>query len=74
MMVSEPKPACLATSVSLIFMRNLHRLFPRNFLTLSKKTIYHKCKTLRNNLTQPAFVCLKLTIETVEQGVKYIQS
>ena len=24
--------------------------------------------------TQPAFTCLKLTIETVEQGVKYVQS
>ena len=73
MVVSEPKPACLATFVSLISMQNRHRLFPRHFLTLSKKTTSHKCKTLRNNLTQPAFVCLKLTIETV-QGVKYIQS
>ena len=25
-------------------------------------------------LTQPAITCLKLTIETLEQGVKYIQS
>ena len=24
--------------------------------------------------TQPAFTCSKLTIETLEQGVKYIQS
>ena len=24
--------------------------------------------------TQPAFICSKLTIETLEQGVKYIQS
>ena len=30
-------------------------------------------QNFKNNLTQPAFVCLKLTIETV-QGVKYIQS
>ena len=25
-------------------------------------------------LTQPAFTCSKLTIETLEQGVKYVQS
>ena len=24
--------------------------------------------------TQPAFTCSKLTIETLEQGVKYVQS
>ena len=24
--------------------------------------------------TQPAFACLMLTIETLEQGVKYVQS
>ena len=26
------------------------------------------------NLSQPAFTCSKLTIETLEQGVKYVQS
>ena len=26
------------------------------------------------NLTQPVFTCSKLTIETLEQGVKYVQS
>ena len=26
------------------------------------------------NATQSAFTCLKLTIETLEQGVKYVQS
>ena len=26
------------------------------------------------DLTQPAFTCSKLTIETLEQGVKYVQS
>ena len=24
--------------------------------------------------SQPAFICSKLTIETLEQGVKYVQS
>ena len=27
-----------------------------------------------NQVTQPAITCSKLTIETVEQGVKYVQS
>ena len=25
-------------------------------------------------ITQPAFICSKLTIETLEKGVKYVQS
>ena len=29
---------------------------------------------LNYNVTQPAFTCSKLTIETLEQGVKYVQS
>ena len=28
----------------------------------------------REGLSQPAFTCSKLTIETLEQGVKYVQS
>ena len=28
----------------------------------------------RQQSTQPAFTCSKLTIETLEQGVKYVQS
>ena len=27
-----------------------------------------------NSYTQPAITCSKLTIETLEQGVKYVQS
>ena len=30
--------------------------------------------TLVQNETQSAFTCSKLTIETLEQGVKYVQS
>ena len=30
--------------------------------------------TLQKLTTQPAFTCSKLTIETLEQGVKYVQS
>ena len=29
---------------------------------------------LLTNHSQPAFTCSKLTIETLEQGVKYVQS
>ena len=31
-------------------------------------------KSLKNIPTQPAFTCSKLTSETVEQGVKHVQS
>ena len=39
----------------------------------------HKCKTtirslLKLKYTQPAITCSKLTIEILEQGVKYVQS
>ena len=40
-----------------------------HFLTSVEK--YH---FLRELDSQPAFTCSKLTIETLEQGVKYVQS
>ena len=36
--------------------------------------IFLKLKTARVLPTQPAFRCLTLTIETLEQGEKYVQS
>ena len=29
---------------------------------------------VKDKITQPAIACSKLTIETLEQGVKYVQS
>ena len=44
-------------------------------LTKVLVTCYRQCKQiLLDYITQPAFTCSKLTIETVEQGVKYVQS
>ena len=40
------------------------------------KKNHDKCHLILNTLkdaTQSAFTCLKLTIETLEQGVKYVQ-
>ena len=56
--------------------------FYQHFLQLysiPKKCIQNKVYNevlLQNHrsLTQPAFICSKLTIETPEQGVKYVQS
>ena len=51
-----------------------------DFIKLSKsyETEEICCFTLNGNvfseLTQPAIACSKLTIETLEQGVKYVQS
>ena len=33
-----------------------------------------KIKCISLMINQPAFTCSKLTIETLEQGVKYVQS
>ena len=35
---------------------------------------FPQVKQFRNNYSQTAFACSKLTIETLGQGVKYIQS
>ena len=40
-------------------------------VNITKKN--HK-KNPREIITQPAFTCLKLTTETLEQGMKYVQS
>ena len=40
----------------------------------SRKNICNKVRVQVNLLTQPAFACLKSTIETPEQCVKYVQS
>ena len=44
-----------------------------NFLS---KKLYHRCLTQSqiHLCCQPAITCLKLTIETLEQDVKYVQS
>ena len=36
-------------------------------------THFQICNTF-NSYPQPAFICSKLTIETLDQGVKYVQS
>ena len=56
------------------FTLPLH-LSPIHKDSLSKITFakyYHYQETLKTN--QPAITCSKLTIETLEQGVKYVQS
>ena len=37
-------------------------------------SVKHLKSFFRELLTQPAIICSKLTIETLEQGVKYVQS
>ena len=44
----------------------------RQSVALFEKLKVIMMKTI--DLTQPAFTCSKLTIETLEQGVKYVQS
>ena len=47
----------------------------RNLVVKSKRTPDSGSATSRQfNSTQPAITCSKLTIEKLEQGVKYVQS
>ena len=46
-------------------------LYSASYLVLNRNTIVPHSIL---NITQPAFTCSKLTIETLEQGVKYVQS
>ena len=65
------------------------RAFLRKYLTVkSRELSSQKCPSVmfhwvlntplvaerRGVFTQPVFTCSKLTIETLEQGVKYVQS
>ena len=49
-----------------------------SFLTLTDPLLYelkkHSLFPVHQEITQPAIKCSKLTIETLEQGVKYVQS
>ena len=49
-------------------VREMLRIFSKN--TISNM----HCQYIMGELTQPAITCSKLTIETLEQGVKYVQS
>ena len=61
-------------------------IFRNDLQALLYKTYFNSNEYLRKNIhnmqifrcrhdkTQPAFTCSKLTIETLEQGVKYVQS
>ena len=53
------------------FFHALHIFFSNIKLTIFP---VYKQKTNNKVLTQPAIACSKLTIETLEQGVKYVQS
>ena len=47
----------------------------RKATTCNEIIVFHFCEKARDiATTQPAFTCSKLTIETLEQGVKYVQS
>ena len=52
------------------FLENFGAFFA---ITLVEHLWRNLNKTIHNSL-QPAITCSKLTIETVEQGVKYVQS
>ena len=70
--------------------RPVNKLYPAELINMNKPTMEHKfvsdkdipevlhktrsCSYLNNVASQPAFTCLKLTIETLEQAVKHVRS
>ena len=44
------------------------------FIIMHEKVIVNNFSKPISYQSQPAFICSKLTIETLEQGVKYVQS
>ena len=55
-----------------VFLQQWIATFDTNYFL---KHIPHRCwQGAKYSSTQPLFICSKLTIETLEQGVKYVQS
>ena len=44
------------------------------FVSLKQSSFRKKVSLKKVKISQPAITCSKLTIETLEQGVKYVQS
>ena len=58
----------------LIILNNLTNVKSRDFLKMEK--LHSMIIRFRRweDLTEPVFTCANLTIETLEQGMKYVQS
>ena len=72
MILSRKIPETLVFSMILKFQyRKINKSAATN-ISSSRKNF--KLKFSQYFLSQPAFTCSKSTIETLEQGVKYVQS
>ena len=57
-----------------LFQKNLSTDVPKKIEQIPFKCVQGSTFKVNEHATQPAFTCSKLTMETLEQGVKYIQS
>ena len=65
----------MKTRISLKYSMTYCRIQPRHISEkYSKKSCIIKLTTNKCINSQAVFICSKLTIETLEQGVKYVQS
>ena len=70
----------LSNNFSKLFLSCVDFVVDQNGSIWAKISIFHQCPppclshNAQINPTQPAITCLKLTKETLEQGVKYVQS
>ena len=67
-------PPFLYTHVRLLIRGFILNQFFQIFLGINKKQGRNRLSTVSAILSQPAFTCSKLAIETLEQGNKYVQS
>ena len=70
--------ACWKPQLTLLFLNFLAEVFNlKEVLLVMPPVVVHQNGadiSLKMSRSQPAFTCSKLTIEILEQGVKYVQS
>ena len=57
-----------------LFVKKKKKIIKITIAESTENVYYITRQNLHFVLAQPAFTCSKLTIETLEQGVKYVQS
>ena len=70
----ENKKKFFGDSSTIFVILHFAFLWTDQKLEIKIKDENKKVRDVILNLTQPAITCSKLTIETLEQGVKYVQS
>ena len=71
---THENPYCKRYCLAIFFDDAIILWLAKNESDLNKESDTPIERALKKDYTQPVFPCLKLTIETLEQGVNYVQS